>query len=346
VTGTRIALQAGPFAASVRTRTVLVVLAAALLAGAVLVIGTARGDVDLPLVDVVAVLTGGGERLDRFVVLGLRLPRAVVGILVGFALGVAGAITQTITRNPLASPDLLGVSAGASAAAVAAMVGAQTLGAAVGVPLAALVGGLVAGGAIYLLAWRGGLDGFRLVLVGIGIAAFFTALTHWLLVRAELNQAAQATVWLTGSLNGRSWDHAVPVLVAVLVVMALAVPVSFSLRALTLGDETAAGLGARVELSRSVLFLIAVVLASVATASAGPVSFVALIAPQLALRLARGAVPPLIAAGAVGAVMLTGCDLLARTVLPVQLPVGVLTGLLGAPYLLYLIRRRNREVTT
>lgn len=128
----RIALRADPLGAAVRTRTVLVVLAAVLVSAAVLVVGTAGGDVDLPVAEVLRVLTGGGERLDRFVVLGVRLPRAVVGLLVGFALGVAGAITQTITRNPLASPDLLGVTAGASAAAVAAIVVAPGIGAAVG----------------------------------------------------------------------------------------------------------------------------------------------------------------------------------------------------------------------
>jgi iron complex transport system permease protein len=338
-------LRAGPVSGVVHRRTLAVIGGTLVVGLLAVVLSIARGDVDLPPGEVIGVLLGGGERIDRFVVMDLRLPRALVGLLVGFALGVAGAIMQAVTRNPLAAPDVLGITTGASVGAVAVIVLAPSIGASVGIPMAALVGGLLAGATIYVLAWKGGIDGFRFVLIGIGVAAFSLSMVSWLLVQAEINEASQATVWLTGSLNARSWDHVVPVGIAVLVVCVLAVPVAFSLRALTFGDESAVGLGVRLGAARTGLLLVAVALAAVATASAGPVPFVALVAPQLALRLTGTAEPPLLTSGLVGACLLTVSDLAARTLLPAALPVGIVTGLVGAPYLLYLIRRKTREVT-
>lgn len=338
-------LRAGPVAVPVRRRAVVVGTVLVALTSLVAVVATARGDYPLPPADVLGVLLGGGDDGERFVVLGLRLPRVATGVLVGLALGIAGALTQSVSRNPLASPDVLGVTAGASAAAVAVLVLAPTVGTAVGVPAAALAGGLAAGLAVYVLAWRSGLDGFRLVLVGVGVNAFATSLVTWLLVLGDRTEAAQATVWLNGSLNASGWQD-VPALLAVLGVALLLVgPAAFALRALSLGDESAVGLGVRVETTRTVLLLVAVVLASVAAAAAGPVPFVALAAPQIALRLTGAATPPLVVAGLVGACLLTASDLLARSVLTIPLPVGIVTGVLGAPYLLYLIRSRAREAT-
>jgi iron complex transport system permease protein len=343
--GTATPVRAGAVSGVVHTRTLGVLAATVVVAVLAVVLSIGRGDIPLSSGEVLAVLLGGGERIDRFVVMDLRLPRALVGLLVGVALGLAGAIMQAVTRNPLAAPDVLGISNGASVGAVAVIVLAPSFGAAVGIPMAALGGGLLAGAVIYALAWKDGLDSFRFVLIGIGVAAFSLSLTSWLLVQAEINEATQATAWLTGSLNARSWDHVVPVGIAVATVGLFAVPLSFSLKALSLGDESAVGLGLRVNAARTGLLLVAVVLASVATASAGPVPFVALVAPQLALRLTRSAEPPLLTSGAIGACLLTVSDLIARTVLPSGLPVGIVTGLIGAPYLLYLIRRKTREVT-
>lgn len=337
-------LRLGRASAVLRRRTLVVL--AALVGVAVVLTGVsiALGDLGLRLGEVLAILTGGGDDGDRFVVLGLRLPRALTGLLVGFALGVAGALTQTVSRNPLASPDILGITAGASVGAVATIVLAPAGGAVLGVPAAALLGGLAAAAAVYVLARRQGVDGFRLVLVGIGVNAFGTSLTTWLLVQAELTDAASATVWLTGSLNGRGWDHAVPVAVTVAVAALVLGPAAFALRALSLGDHVATGLGVAAERARLVLLLLAVVLASVATASAGPVLFVALVAPQVALRLTGTAVPPLVTSGLFGGCLLLAADLVARTALPVQLPAGVVTAVIGAPVLLHLLRRQIRKV--
>jgi iron complex transport system permease protein len=306
-----------------------------------------RGDYPIGVLDVLRILAGGGEPADRFVVVELRLPRALTGLLVGLALGMSGAILQSVARNALASPDILGLTQGAGVGAVALLVlGGGALGGAgrfVGPPLAALAGGLLAALAIYLLAWRQGVSGFRLVLVGIAVSAVLTSTVSYLLVVADLTEAAQATVWLTGSLNGRGWEHVVPVSVVVAAVGLLALAGSATLAALRLGDDSARALGLRLQTGQAVLLAVAVVLASVAVAAAGPVPFVALVAPQVALRLTRAPGPPVLAGGLAGAVLVLGSDVVSRTILPVELPVGVLTAVLGAPYLLYLLARRTRR---
>lgn len=319
------------------------------LAVLLLAVGTARGDYPLPVSEVLGVLLGGGDEIQRLVVLELRLPRTLTGLLVGLALGMAGAITQSVARNPLASPDVLGITAGASAAAVALIVlGGGAAGGvlgSLGLPLSALLGGFGAAGLVYLLAWRGGIDGFRLILVGIGVGAVLTAFTSYLLVRAEINDATQATVWLTGSLNGRSWQHVVPVGIAVVAVGIVALACAPALAALRLGTDTARAVGLRVQLAVGLLVLAAVALAAVATAAAGPIAFVAFVSPQIAMRLVGSAGPPMLAGGLVGAVVVLGSDLVARTVLPVELPVGIVTAVIGAPYLIHLLVRHNRKVS-
>lgn len=339
----------GPVSGVWRPRVVLISLGLAVLALLLLAAGTGRGDYPISISDVLAVLAGGGDPTQRLVVIELRLPRALTGLLVGLALGTAGAITQSVARNPLASPDVLGITAGASAAAVAVIVlgggAAGGLLGYLGLPLAALLGGLLTALLVYALAWRQGIDGFRLVLVGIGIGSILSSITTYLLIKAEITQATQATVWLTGSLNGRGWQHVVPVGLAVLVFGAVAVSLAPALAALRLSEDTARSLGLRLQLSTGLLVLAAVALAAVATSAAGPVLFVAFVSPQIAMRLVRSAGPPMIAGGLVGAVMLLGSDLIARTVLPVELPVGIVTAAIGAPYLIHLLVQRNRKVS-
>jgi iron complex transport system permease protein len=322
------------------------------LAGLVLVVAAnvGLGDFPIPVAEVLGVLVGGGTGAEQFIVLELRLPRSLTGVLVGAALGLSGAITQAVARNPLASPDILGVTAGASMAAVALIVlgSTGTVGAlltGVGLPLAALIGGFGAAALVYMLAWRRGIEGYRLVLVGIGIQAAALGVTQWLLVIAQINEAARATVWLTGSLNGRGWEQVGPVGVALVVLVPIALLLAFGLGALQFGDDTARGLGVRVNRARSALILVAVILAAIATSSAGPILFVALVVPQITQRLVGAARPPLLASAVYGAVLTVGSDLVARTVLGAELPVGIVTAVLGAPYLLYLLARRNREVT-
>jgi iron complex transport system permease protein len=308
-----------------------------------------RGDFPISVPDVLRALVGLGEGPQTFVVQQLRAPRVVVGVLVGLALGVAGALFQTFARNPLASPDTLGITAGASAGAVSAIVltGGSIAGGgfALGVPLAALAGGLVAGGLLFLLAWRAGIDGYRLVLIGIALWAAAGALVDWLLTRAEIVDAASAYIWITGSLNARTWDHAVPLAIAVAVLVPLALALTRTLAVLQFGDDTARGLGVRLQPAQAGVVLVAVACVAFAVSAAGPVTFVALVVPQIAVRLTGGARPPLLASGLLGAVLVVGADLVTRTVLPQALPVGILTALIGAPYLLWLLVRGRRRST-
>jgi len=343
------ALRLGPASFRLRRRPLLVGAVALVVLAALLVVGIMIGDFPLSAAQVVDVLLGGGTRRDQFVVTELRLPRALTGLLVGAALGLSGAIFQTIVRNPLASPDILGVTWGAGAGAVSVITFAGSLGvvtgsaAGVALPLAGLAGGLVAGLLVYALAWRRGIEGFRMVLVGIGITAVAGNFTHYLLTVGDVQDAGRAMVWLTGSLNGRGWEHVVPVAAALAVLVPVALIGGHVLGVLQFGDETSRGLGVRVDLARSGLIVAAIVLASVATAAAGPITFVALATPQIALRLAGTAQPPLFGSVVIGGVLVTLSDLVARTIYRIELPVGVVTAVLGAPYLMYLLVRSRRE---
>ena len=329
-------MRVGPVSCVVRWRAVVVPAAGAGLLLLLSTLSLGRGDFPIGVADVLRGLAGTGDPAQQFVVRELRAPRIVVGLLVGAALGVAGALFQTSARNALASPDVLGITQGASAGAVAAIV---LGGGGLGVPAAALGGALVTGALLFGLTWRTGVDGTRLVLVGIGLWAVGSALVDWLLTRADIRDAASAYVWITGSLNARGWEHAVPLAVAVGVLLPLALAGSRILGVLQLGDDPARGLGVRLAAAQAGAVLIAVGCVAAAVAAAGPVGFVALAAPQLALRLAGDARPPVLASAVVGAVLVVGADLVARTLLPAALPVGILTAAIGAPYLLWLLVR-------
>lgn len=297
------------------------------------------GDYPVPLADIPAAVLGQGPDDIRFVVTTLRLPRALTGVLVGAAFGLSGALLQRVTGNVLASPDIVGITAGASAAAVALIViGATSVAT---VTLGALAGGIVVAVLVYALAWRQGVDGYRLVLVGIGLSSASMAVVQYLLTRADLTDASQAMVWLTGSLNGRSWDHVVPITLVLAVLVPPTLLGGRSLRALQLGDDAARQLGLRVETARGLLVLASVLLAAVAVAAAGPVAFVALAAPAIASRVTGSGGVALVPGMVVGACMLLGADLVAQHLLG-GLPVGVATAMVGAPYLLYLLSAATR----
>jgi ABC-type enterobactin transport system permease subunit len=339
----RTTIRVGPASAILRWRHLAVPLAAAAVLVLLSAVSLGRGDFPIGLGDVLRTLAGLGEKTQEFIVLELRAPRIVVGLLVGMALGVAGALFQTFARNPLASPDVLGISQGASVGAVAAIV--LTGGGAIGVPLAALAGALVTGALLFALTWRAGIDGYRLVLVGIALWSVMAALIDWLLTHAEIYDAAAAYVWITGSLNARTWDHAVPLVLSVAALVPLALAAGRVLGVLQFGDDTARGLGVRLPLAQSAVVLIAVALVATSVAAAGPISFVALVVPQIAVRLTGGSRPPLLASGLLGAVLVVGADVTTRTVLPQALPVGILTAAIGAPYLLWLLVRGRRRST-
>ncbi|OKI93088.1 iron ABC transporter [Streptomyces sp. CB01249] len=280
---------------------------------------------------------------DELVVGTLRLPRLVVGLLAGVAFGVAGALVQTVARNPLASPDVIGVTHGAGAATVAAL--SFNAVAADALPYVSVAGGLAAALLVYVCAWRGGLHSSRFVLVGIGVSVALGSLTQLLLTKGDYLVAQQAKVWLTGSLNSRGYEEAGPLVVVLLVGLPAALWAARAQRGASFDDDTATALGLRLGRVRLGLTVLGVVLASVATGAVGPVDFVALLAPQIARRLTRTAQTPLLSSALAGALIVVVADLLARRLFsPVELPTGVLTAVVGAPYLMWLIvRTRSRS---
>ncbi|WP_435174810.1 FecCD family ABC transporter permease [Actinacidiphila sp. bgisy145] len=299
------------------------------------------GSFRIPVLDVLRTLGGGGDAGTRFIVVRVRMPRALTGVAAGAAFGLSGAIFQSLIRNPLASPDVIGITAGASAAAVVAIVVFSLAGTAVS--LTAVAGALLTALLIYLLAWRRGVTGYRLVLVGIGVAAALSSVVSFLLTRADVYTAQQALLWLTGSLDGADWPRARAVLYPLAVLLPAAFLAARTLPALGLGDDSARGLGVRVERGRLGLVLVGVCLAAVATSAAGPVAFVAFLSGPVARRLLHGRGPALVLSALTGAALMLGCDFAGQHLLgPTEFPVGVITGVLGAPGLLWLLARANR----
>ncbi|NGO72194.1 FecCD family ABC transporter permease [Streptomyces boncukensis] len=327
---------------SFRPRALLVGLGCVLVALVVGVFAIGSGEYPMPAGDVVRTLLGQGNAADAFIVRELRLPRAVTALLVGAALGLAGAVFQSVVRNPLGSPDMLGFTHGSATGAlvvITALGGSSAM-----LALGAAVGGVVTGALVYALAWRRGMHGYRLVLVGVGVAAILTGVNSYLLTRAQISEASRAVLWMTGSLDGRGWDDAVPLLCA----MAVLVPVILlgcgrALRMMEMGDDAAYALGVPVERVRLVLLVSSVLLVALAAAAAGPVAFVALTAPQLARRITKAPGPNLLPALCMGAALLMAADLAAqRAFAGHQLPVGVITGVLGGGYLVWLLATERK----
>lgn len=276
----------------------------------------------------------------EFVVNTLRLPRTLVAWGVGMALAIAGTLTQGITRNPLASPDIIGVNAGAALAAVTLIVVSPSVPIAI-LPLAAFGGALSVAILIYLLAWQGGSSPVRLILVGIGFSLIAGALTDIMVTFGNINNVSQALVWLAGSVYGRSWEQAIAFIPWLIVFGLLSLLLSRELNALQLGDDVARSLGSRLEWQRGWLLLSAVALSGSAVATAGSIGFVGLISPHIARQLVgpshEGLVP---VAALTGGLVVVAADLIGRLLFaPIELPCGIVTAVIGAPYFLYLLVR-------
>jgi iron complex transport system permease protein len=279
-----------------------------------------------------------------FIVNTLRLPRMLVAALVGLALGISGAIMQGLTRNPLADPGIIGISAGAGLVAVTLIVVVKDVPAGI-IPAASFAGALVVAALIYVLAWKHGDSPIRLILVGIGLGAIAGAATQLMITFGDLYDVQRALIWLTGSVYGRSWEEFWPLLPWVVVFAPLALFLSRDLNALNLGEEVARGLGIRVARQRGLLLITAVALAGATVAAAGTVGFVGLMAPHIARRLVgpdhSGLLPT---AGSLGALIVVAADLVGRTAFaPVELPCGLITAAVGAPFFLYLLYRQRKQ---
>ncbi|MFV0534424.1 MAG: FecCD family ABC transporter permease [Cumulibacter sp.] len=321
-------------------RMALVVGTLALLVAIAFALSLMVGRTFYPPGEVLRVLLGEQVQGATFSVGRLRVPRAVLGLLAGFCFGMAGVAFQTMLRNPLASPDIIGISAGASAAAAFAIVvlawGPSQVG------IAAIVGGLVVALAVYFLAYKGSVLGSRLILIGIGVAAMLESAISYILSQASDWDLQEAMRWLTGSLNGASWDQIVPLAIAMVVLVPLLCMQSRDLYISQLGDDASQALGVRVGRLRLIVIVVAVTLLSFATAGSGPIAFVAFLSGPIAGRLVGPGKSLLIPAALVGALLVLAADLVGQNLLSVRYPVGVVTGVLGAPFLIYLIVRTYR----
>ncbi|TWF81737.1 iron complex transport system permease protein [Pseudonocardia hierapolitana] len=333
-------LRAGRVSVRVEPASVLLGAAAWTAAVAVALHAVTVGDYPMPLSTVLDTLAGHGTLLTYDVVVRNRLPRALVALLVGAALGSAGMVLQRIARNALVSPDVIGVGAGASAGAVVVIVVAGA--GATAVAAGALTGAVVASATVYAVAARGGAH--RLVLVGIGVTALANAAASFLLTRSDRYAAEQAATWLVGDVAGRSWPDVLTVAAGLAIGAPVVLLLTRHLRLLELGDDLARALDGRIGTARAALVAAAVTLTALATAAAGPIAFVALVAPQIVRRVLTPRSAGVLPAAGVGALVVVSADLAARRLFsPDELPAGVLTAAVGAPVLLYLLVQVSRR---
>lgn len=335
--GSRV-VRFGPFSILMRTRALVTSISLIVCTVALSAFAMSVGSFDVSVGEVISILLGRGEGVAERVVLNIRLPRVLTGVFAGAALGASGAVFQSVSRNALGSPDVIGFTTGAATGAIAQIV--IFGGSAAHIALSAVVTGVLTAAVVYLLAGMAGGGGYRLVLTGIGVGAILAALNGLMLVRGNLDDAVTANLWLAGSLNARTWVHVWPVLGGVMVLVPLVALAARRLTMIEMGDDVARQLGVRVERTRLAAVFLAVSLAALATAAAGPIAFVALAAPQLFSRLARAADLAVVGSAAMGAVLLIVADLASQLLpLGLTLPIGRMTGIIGGVYLIWLLTR-------
>lgn len=319
----------------------------AILLGATLAIalfGLMVGTLQLSAHDVFSALSGEATKMTRTIVVEWRLPRVLAAIIFGAGLAVSGAIFQSLTRNPLGSPDIIGFTSGSyTGALIVILVSSST--SFIGIAAGALIGGITTAILIYVLAFRKGTQGFRLIIVGIAVSTILSSFNSMLLLKSKAEVALTAAAWGVGSLNGISWAQALPAMLIVVLLLICAAAMNRPLREMELGEDAAKSHGIRMERSRITLILIAVVLTAAPTAVMGPVSFVALAAPQIALRFTKSA-QSFAPVAAMGAFLLLGADIVAQRIISgTILPVGVVTLSLGGIYLLWVLFQQARSAS-
>ena len=329
-------VQLGFHKRRVRFITVTVILAVitAILCSIMLYLGNTKYSPEI----IIRVLLGEEIKGATFAIETIRLPRMLAGLLAGMAFGMAGNTFQTMLRNPLASPDIIGVTSGSSVAAVFCILVLNVSGAVVSI--SAVVSGLSVAFLIYMLSRGGSFSGGRLILIGIGIQAMLNAAISYLLLRANQYDVPAAIRWLNGSLNGMQMKNIPGLFMVVLIFGCLLVLLSKMLKILELGEQSAITLGLRTDISRLLLVLSAVFLIAYATAVTGPIAFVAFLSGPIASKLAGSS--NTVTAGLTGAVLVLLADIIGQYAFDIRFPVGIITGILGAPYLIYLLIRMNR----
>nr|WP_304216032.1 iron ABC transporter permease [Fredinandcohnia onubensis] len=326
--------------------TVLVLIVVTII---LFLISTGLGEMKIDPVTVVKTLFGYGSRMEQLVVTSFRLPRIIIAFLVGMALAAAGSILQGIIRNPLASPDILGITGGASVAVVAFLATFSNSSNALTVsikwmPVAAFIGATVVAFLVYVLAWKNGVSPIRLVLIGIGVSALTQALTTTFMVMGPIYQASQANIWITGTVNGSTWANVQILSPVVIMLLIISFMLARHLNIQELGEELATGVGSAVQKHRFLLLLVSTALTGSAVAFAGGIGFVGLMAPHMARRLVGSAFGALLPTAALlGGILVMLADLIGRTAFsPTEVPAGVFTAAIGAPYFIYLLyKTRN-----
>jgi iron complex transport system permease protein len=324
-------------------KSIVLLLTLGLLLAGLMLICLSLGSTRIPVREVLLSLIGRNEAGSDMIIVQFRLPRIIAALLVGAALAVAGALLQGVIRNSLASPDLLGVTGGASVAVVAFMT--LFTGYSIHwVPLVAVAGAFIVAFLNYALAWKNGVAPFRLVLIGLGISTAMGALTLFLLISGPAYLAPQVLNWMTGSIYGTNWTYIKALWPWVAAILPLSMLYAKELNIQSLGENTAIGLGSRLQLSRMVVLFYSVALAGAAVGVAGTISFVGLLAPHMARKLAGNSYRLIIPVSALlGAIILLLADLAGRMLFqPLDIPAGVFTAGVGAPFFMYLLFKRKR----
>ncbi|MFE5245175.1 MULTISPECIES: FecCD family ABC transporter permease [unclassified Streptomyces] len=285
-------------------------------------------------------LLGTGDAGTVMIVRDFRLPRIFAGLMVGAAIGIAGCLTQTLAGNRLATPDLVGVNDGATAAVIAAAAGSTT--GMVGDWWLGPIGAVAAAAIVVLCAGGAGTAGYRVLVTGIGVSTFIGAVSDLIMSRENDNTAGGVFLWTVGSLNGRDWGVGTPLALVLLFLVPLALAVGHRLQLLRFDDDVAASLGVDLRRLRACALALAVALAGTAVGVGGPIAFVALAAPILAQRLSGPTRVPVMGSALTGAALIAAADALGRVAAPVELPVGVVTSVLGGPFLLWVLFRPDR----
>ncbi|MFJ7669210.1 FecCD family ABC transporter permease [Lysinibacillus sp. NPDC097195] len=320
----------------------MIILLCILLSGMILLALSVGSDFISP-VTVLTELFGYGTGEYLFTIQTLRLPRVLLAALVGMALAVSGLILQGIIRNPLAAPDIIGVTSGASVGALLflayATVSIHFL------PLAAIIGAGVVSTIIYLLSWKKGVTPIRMVLIGIGISAFAKGIVTMLIVMGEEVRTSRAYIWLTGSLYGANMQDVYLLLPWVVILSLITFIIARVINVKELGDDIALGVGVKVQIFRLIFLLISVMLAGTAVAFVGGIAFVGLVAPHISRMLVGRSFAALIPISSmVGAIIVILADIIGRTAfLPKDLPAGVFTAAIGAPFFIYLLFRTRNQ---
>lgn len=331
-------------------KALLIFFGLAIAAFAIFVASTAMGEMKISPLTVLQVFFGGGTEMDQLIIKSFRLPRIIIALTVGMGLAVSGSILQGMIRNPLASPDILGITGGASVAVVGFLAvftdrsNALTVSIA-WLPVAAFIGAAAAAFLVYILAWKNGVSPIRLVLIGIGLMALMKALTTLMMILGPIFQASQANIWITGTVYGSTWANVSIALPATIILIVLAIISARNLNIQELGDDVATGLGSRVQKQRFALLAISTGLIGTSVAFAGGIGFVGLMAPHMARRLVGSSFGALIPVSALlGGILVMAADLIGRTMFsPLEVPAGVFTAGIGAPYFIYLLFKTRNQ---